>query len=338
MTTTNPAEAHVVSPDDERRHDAGPEDLWGESYDADFVQEDGTVAGWLRLGRYPNRDVAWWTAWIVGPNRAGVCSVNYQLPVPGGSGLVVEDGASHVELELLRPLERFRIFATAAAQILDRPEDVYAPDVAGTSAQLVVDLTWTTDGMPFHYDLTSRYEIPCIVRGTVAIDGTVLAIAGQGQRDHSWGVRDWWAFGWCWASGRLDDGTRVHLADIRIPGFPIAFGYIQGGGAEGVYPVTELSVVEEPGEDGFPRLARIGIRTGPSNGGGGGAEGAPTDPNAAKELALTVTPIAFGSVLFRNNDGRVSRFPRALARFVGDEGRDGMGWIEWNQPDIAAEP
>jgi hypothetical protein len=50
---------------------------------------------------------------------------------------------------------------------------------------------------------------------------------------------------------------------------------------------------------------------------------------------MTVTPIAFGPVLFRNNDERVSRFRRALARFVADDGREGMGWIEWNQPDNA---
>ena len=66
--------------------------------------------------------------------------------------------------------------------------------------------------------LTTRYEIPCLVPGTVTVDGETFTVDGQGQRDHSWGVRDWWAFGWCWCSLRLDDGTRVHLADIRMPG------------------------------------------------------------------------------------------------------------------------
>ena len=57
-----------------------------------------------------------------------------------------------------------------------------------------------------------------------------MAVDGHGQRDHSWGVRDWWAFGWCWAAARLDDGTRVHFADIRMPGLPVAFGYLQPPG------------------------------------------------------------------------------------------------------------
>ncbi len=51
-----------------------------------------------------------------------------------------------------------------------------------------------------------------------------------------------------------------------------------------------------------------------------------------------MTPVAFGPVLLRNDDGRTSRFPRAMVRCRTDDGRDGMGWIEWNQPDAAAAP
>ena len=326
--------AHTVSPDDESRHQIGPEDLWSESYYADFVHEDGTFGGWLRVGFYPNRQVAWWTTWIVGPDRAGVCSVNYRLPVPADDGMVIEEAGTRIELGLLDPLEEFRIVASAPAEAFDRPEDVY-DGKAGTGVGLEVDLTWATDGVPYHYDLTTRYEIPCTVTGTVSIDGTTLAVNGQGQRDHSWGERDWWAFGWCWSSGRLDDGTRVHLADIRIPGFPVAFGYVQtpapgGGGERGtggfrramVHPVTELTVSEDVGNHGFPDAARIALAAGVA--GDGGPVG---------HLAFNVTPLAFGPVLLRNDDGRTSRFPRAMVRYDVDDGRVGMGWIEWNQPD-----
>ena len=218
--------AHVVSPDDEQRHQPEAEDLWNESYYADFVHEDGSWGGWLRLGLYPNRRVAWWTTWIVGPGRPGVCSVRYDAPVPAGTGLVAEDSAIRIELDIVQPLEQFRIAASAPAEVFEDPAEVYAGG-RGRPARLDLDLTWTTDGTPYHYDLTTRYEIPCTTHGTVTIDGETLTVRGQGQRDHSWGVRDWWAFGWCWSSARLDDGTRVHLADIRMPGFPVAFGYVQ---------------------------------------------------------------------------------------------------------------
>jgi hypothetical protein len=48
-------------------------------------------------------------------------------------------------------------------------------------------------------------------------------------------------------------------------------------------------------------------------------------------LDLTVEPLAFGPLLFVDPDGRVDRFPRALARFTAPDGRTGLGWVEWNQ-------
>jgi hypothetical protein len=313
---------HVVDPVDEARHQPDPDDLWNESYYADFVHEDGTVGGWLRLGLYPNRQVAWWTTYIVGPGRPGVCSVNYQIPVPAGESLVAEAADTRIQLELKDRLREFRIVASAPAGIIERPESVYEGET-GKPARLDVDLTWTTDGTPYHYELTTRYEIPCLVAGIVTVDGEVLTIRGQGQRDHSWGVRDWWSLSWCWSSARLDDGLRVHLADIRIPGFPVAFGYLQDAPTpDGVHPVTSLSVTEDVGVHGFPNSARIEIASGPEAG---------TDPALA--VGIAVTPIAYGPVLLVNDeDGRVSRFPRAMVRYDSDDGRQGFGWIEWNQP------
>ena len=206
--------AYFVESDDESRHTPEPEDLWSESYYADFVDGDGTWGGWLRLGMYPNRKVAWWTAYIVGLGRTGVCSVDYALPVPAGDGLVIEDADTRVEIEIIKPLESFRLAAAAPARILSQPEQAYV-EGAGTPGTLAVDLTWTTDGTPYHYSVTPRYEIPCLVTGTVTIDGQEHAVDGQGQRDHSWAARDWWAFGWCWSSARPSRAGTATVPPIR---------------------------------------------------------------------------------------------------------------------------
>ena len=316
--------AHAVLPSDEGRHVPDPEDLWNESYYFDFVTPDRSVGGWLRLGLYPNRHVAWWTAWIVGPGRSGVCSVDYHAPVPPGDSLVTTTAhdATRIEMEVRRPLEEFRLAADTAGLLMPADTRSY-DDGAGAPTRLGVDLTWTTDGVPYHYELTTRYEIPCTVRGSVTLGDETIHVDGHGQRDHSWGVRDWWAFGWCWCSVRLDDGTRIHFSDIRIPGMPVFFGYIQTPhqpSTPAARPVTALAVQETLGEHGFPTEARIHVAAAPDH-----------------DLRLEITPLAFGPVLLRDDvTGKTSRFPRAMIACRADDGRTGAGWIEWNQPESSA--
>ncbi len=289
--------------------------MWNESHYLDFVADDGRIAGYARIGLYPNLGVTWWTTMLVGEGRPVVSSVAYDLPVADGTGLVIDADGVAVHGVVDDPLASMSLRGTAPGRRFDRAEDTYGR-VPGEPTTIGLDLTWTTDGIPYQYDVTTRYEIPCLVRGEITIGDERVAIDGQGQRDHSWGERDWWAFGWCWAAARLDDGTRVHLADIRIPGLPLALGYLQSPGSPGepgVRSVVSLEVTEELGDEGLPRSARARI-----------------EPDS---LDLRIEPLAFGPVMLEATDGRISRFPRAVARFVAADGRSGLGWIEWNQPE-----
>ena len=302
--------SHAVDPDDEARHEPADEALWNESPYLDLVSDDGSIAGYARIGLYPNLGVTWWTATVVGPDRPLVTSVAYDLPIAPRPGMAVESGGYVFDYHVERPLGTARLVGSVPASVHDDPVDVYR-GVVGRPTTLGFDLRWTTDGVPYHYGLTTRYEVPCLVAGTVTVGDDVFDVVGQGQRDHSWGVRDWWAFGWCWFSCRLDDGTRVHGTDVRIPGQRIPFGYVQGPDG-GVVTVTGLDVSEELGREGMPTTARARL-----------------DPVG---MDLTVEPVSFGPLVLTATDGRVSRFPRAMARFTASDGRTGTGWVEWNQP------
>jgi predicted secreted hydrolase len=72
-------------------------------------------------------------------------------------------------------------------------------------------------GAPYAYRVATRYEIPCRVRGTVHVGDEEIQLRGRGQRDHSWGTRDWWSAEWMWSAGHLDDGTRFHGVEFRLP-------------------------------------------------------------------------------------------------------------------------
>jgi hypothetical protein len=301
---------HLVEPSDEQLHTPDPEPLWNESYYLDFVADDGSVGGYARIGLYPNLGVTWWTTMVVGPGRPMVASVAYDLPTLPGTDVTLEADGHSIACLPEDPLRVMRLRASAPASIHPDPKASYHGDV-GRPTAVAMDLEWTTDGVPYHYDVTTRYEVPCLVEGEVSVGDERMVVRGTGQRDHSWGVRDWWAFGWCWAAVRLDDGTRLHFADIRMPGFPVALGYVQPPGGA-VLPIETISMSEVVGNEGMPVSGSARVEPG--------------------HLEVDVEPLSFAPLLLTADDGRVSRFPRAMARFTAADGRAGTGWIEWNQP------
>jgi len=194
---------------------------------------------------------------------------------------------------------------------VDDPSALYAPVPVGDQRPIAFDLEWETVGSPYHYGATTRYEIPCTVHGTIDVGDEHVELTGFGQRDHSWGVRDWWQFGWVWTAGRLDDNTRFHGSDIRIPDIDVGFGYLQRDGE--CRGTNGVHASEEVDGEGFAKSGRIAI----------------------DDLELGIEPIAFAPALLAW-EGRVSRFPRAMCAFTAADGRKGLGWTEWNQPEAGA--
>jgi hypothetical protein len=298
----------AADPADEGRHDPGPEELWNESWYFDFTTTEDGLAGYTRLGLYPNRDEAWVTLALVRPGGPTVEVVDYAVPLPASDALSVATAELEADHECSEPLRRFRVRYAANGERHDDPAAILRGE-AGEPARVELDLTWETDGAPYQYRIATRYEIPCRVTGTVTIDGERHAVEGHGQRDHSWGARDWWSMDWCWSAARLDDGTRLHAVELRLPDTPrLGVGYVQSRGE--LSELRAVAVAESVAASGL--IERASLRIEPP------------------ELELELTALADGPLLLRSDDGRVSHFPRSLCRFICAEGRVGLGWAEWN--------
>jgi hypothetical protein len=297
-------------PADEERHAPAGEQLWNESYYFDAVDQSGELGAYVRIGLYPAMGVAWYTAYVCGPGRAAVAVVDFQVPLPEDGSLTVTREGLVAEHVCVRPLQRFEVRLDADGE---RFEDPAAPlrGERGERTPVSLDLAWETCGTPYAYRLTTRYEIPCAVTGTVQIGDEELRLAGPGQRDHSWGTRDWWSMDWMWSAAALEDGTRVHAVALRIPDAPpLGVGYVQDGAGS----LTELDAVQTEevlDADGLIEHARIAVDRGIGD--------------------LDVRPLAFGPLRLEAPDGRVSHFPRAMCAFRTADGRSGLGWMEWNR-------
>ena len=295
---------------DEGLHPAGPELLWNESYYFDFAAPDGSVGGYVRLGLYPNWDRAWYWACIVRPGAADGARGGQRGRAACAGEHPAADGLGHAPARRSpSPLRLARISLDGTGALLPDPAAAYADLRSAEQVRLGLDLEWRTVGGVYPYKDLPRYEIPCQVSGTVRVGDETISIAGWGERDHSWGERDWWQISWLWSSGRLDDGTAFHGMQANI-------GFAIGWPSFAVTPGGELSHLSgfaaqtDFAPDGFPAQSRLLL------------PGAP----------MRAVPLAFAPVAMTSPDGRVSHFPRALCQFTADDGRTGYGWTEWNQP------
>lgn len=297
------------APADEGSHPPGDEELWNESWYFDFVDAARDVGGWVRLGLYPNRGAAWVNALVCGPGMPTIGIVDFEAPLPADF-TETSTAQAHLGLEPVEPLRTFRVTVRGRGEAHDDPAALLRGE-PGQPVDLTMDLTWTTVGTPYQYRITPRYEIACTVSGTVTADGHEYSFdAVPGQRDHSWGVRDWWAMDWVWQALHLDDGTHLHGVDLRIPDMgPLSIGYVQPPGAP-LVETTQMSAQATFADTGLPVTTALSAQPG--------------------DLTIDVDVRGFAPVRLVAADGRVSHFPRAWAVVRTGDGRSGVGWLEWN--------
>lgn len=294
---------------DEGAHPAGTEQLWSESWYFDWVDTGQRIGGWIRLGVIPNENTAWLQALLCGPGMPTIALSDFAVPLPGDPTRVVTDVVEFTQAAT-DPLHEYAVTVRGRGEAYDDPAALLRGE-SGRPVEVALELEWTTCGTPYQYRITPRYEIPCTVSGTATADGQNYTFdAVPGQRDHSWGVRDWWGMEWVWSALHLDDGTHLHGVDLRIPGFPpLGVGYVQTG-AE----LTELEVVTArevlDGND-LPVSTELELQPG--------------------GLVVDAQVVGHAPVRLVASDGRVSHFPRAWATVTTRDGRRGVGWLEWNR-------
>ncbi|WAJ42942.1 phosphotransferase [Mycobacterium sp. Aquia_216] len=298
------------SDDDELAHSPSDEPLWSESWYADFVDPAQGFGGWFRIGLVANQRAAWVQVLLCGPDLPTVAVLDYEVPLPANPWVLRTD-AFEISHSAGTPLQTYRVDVRARGQSYSDPSALLRGE-PGTPVDMTMSLAWTTDGAPYKYRVTTRYEIPCTVTGTVTVnDSSYRMDSVAGQRDHSWGVRDWWGMDWMWSALHLGDGTHLHGLELNIPNLPpVGIGYIQDADRN----VTELHTVTNPrafGADGLPTKMSLSLDPGGISG--------DVDIRGHAPVRLT------------GPDGQVSEFARAWVSIDTADGRAGVGWMEWNR-------
>lgn len=289
----------MTGPGDERRHDPGPELHWAESWSFDFASASGDLGGWARLTLLPNRGVAWYHAFLTGPDRQLVAVIDDAVPLPPDDLELRTTGlwATHI---CETPLDHWTIGLEAFGLGVDDVEEIYGRQY-GDRVPLGFDLEW--EAIDPASDGVDGYRQACEVSGEILVGAEEIDFVGSGWRDHRWGVLAAWDRRSLDVRGRLDDGTRF---SATVVGGDLASATASLDGEE----VGVTAASQTMGAPGIPAGARVSL---------GGLE-LGLDPRG-------ITPLEIVDV-----EGRTSRAPRALCRVAAGDGRAGNAWVEWNEP------
>lgn len=241
---------------DEFFHVPGTDEHWSESHYLDVVGD--TVQVHARLGFYPNQDVANVFAYVIdGETIYGIRDESIDPATVHGT--TVDATGLRFELVPGSVGEAWRVrFAGTATRSASA-----SAVVAGEGDPVDIDCEFVSRAThePFLYsDGTvwpgdqgvDRYEVATQVEGEVTIDGDEgrsTAFEGPGERDHSWGPRDWTSGEWLWISGGFADGTAYNHLSAWPTGAgsvdpPVVNGFWFDG--EVVHPITDATVSATP--------------------------------------------------------------------------------------------
>ncbi|KAK8155392.1 aminoglycoside phosphotransferase [Phyllosticta citrichinensis] len=362
-------------PQDEQCHETRQEEYWQESWYFDFIDEAQGLGGYIRVGVDANRGKTWYTAMLCGPGRPTVALVDFEAPVPTGEDLAIKTPTFEARHTIEEPLRQFSVSLSGTARAYEDPavllrekgsQGKKQEQEAGQPIQIRLNLTWHTEGVPYQYRLTTRYEIPCSVSGDVSILASSISTSPAttqvsnvpGQRDHSWSSRDWWTPRWVWNAAHLIDGTHMHGLDLLLPpgGMRLYVGNIQqrqsssdgndvakaGGGKIRELSKHSVSATLFDARNELPLTADIELETEREQGQMSNADTAPLTLHFKAKghgpLRL-VEPASggngYGSEEVANGNGgsrkRVTLFPRAWGTVTTSDGRRGVAWMEWNR-------
>jgi hypothetical protein len=292
-------------------HDFGKDLDWNESFYFSFYDKANDVLSFMRIGLKPNRKMKELFCFFIMPDGVLVGNkeqVYYDSPALATRGLAFQN---------LDPEKRWRLLF--AGNLMK----------ASGSAKVLVnahfDLLFETLNPVFNYRECVSGEKERVSRtvasehleqfgkitGHLFMGGKEYRIYGLGERDHSWGVREWNAPKmWAWLNCQFNENCALNVTKLVMDNIEIDAGYFFDGAAN--RPLVKAIIDTSWGKDGSPDSLRMLL----------------TD-KLGKEYAIEAEVLKKAALPFQGPDGKaLSILHETLGRYrMGD--LKGYGIVEY---------
>jgi hypothetical protein len=215
---------------DERNHKPSDRKDWRESYYFNFVDTERGVYGFTTIGLLPQAAKREFVFALFHRDKRHFYYQEPAAPYSFDSFESLNDG--HLRFELIEAMKQWRITIS--------------------SGELKADLNWVGRFPPFNFGECSgtswdgHFEQSGVVTGTLQMGDMTLSINGFGQRDKSWGSRNWHIDQWYALHAQFREFSIGLRNDI------VGENSIVSGGVSsisGCVPITRVDVETEYGTD-----------------------------------------------------------------------------------------
>jgi hypothetical protein len=233
-------------------HGFGNERDWNESYYFSLYDKDNDILSFMRIGIKPNRRMKELFCFFIMPDGALIGKKEHE-----GYALFPSFSAGGLVFNIMRPEKLWRLSFNGELMKLS--------GATKTPTAAFFDLVFETLNPVFDYrecvsgekeaaskSIASEHlEQFGKITGSLSIDGKEYKINGLGERDHSWGVREWNAPKmWAWLNCQFNEKCALNVTKLVIGDMEIDAGYFFDGAAN--RPLVKVKLDTAYGKDGSP--------------------------------------------------------------------------------------
>ena len=260
-------------PQAEYLHVPSREYHWNESYYFNFIDPGSRIGGWTRIGILPNQESDIGALMIyAGGSRVLAAGQGGRTTFKVG-----EFEIEQLEYHCMEPLKKWRLRFSGDMADIEDSRKLFEVD-PDTMKFTNVELDLVFEGMSPCFDFKNTHptavaemlvkagtrfgdlrevtsvssehnEQPMRINGTIRIGDEEMDFQGSGQRDHSWGVRDWSAPRlWTWLTCQFSGELAFNLSRVAIASVDLFFGFVSREGVN--YPLRRVALQTEFESDG----------------------------------------------------------------------------------------
>lgn len=237
-------------------HEKGEDIDWSESFYFNLYDKKNDICGFMRVGFKPNRNQKNMFCFFMLPDGS-------YIGMKGDSGYEnCEISAKGLSFKSITPEKRWNMsFDETLFDVSSKDGVKVKFDFEFESLNEIFDYKRCVSGFKEKISqsvASGHLEQFGRVTGKLSVGRKKYDILGLGERDHSWGVRDWNAPKmWIWLTCQFSEKLALNVTKLRVSEGEVDAGFIHIDGEN--RPITSADISTEYDMDGSPESFNVEI-------------------------------------------------------------------------------